>query len=35
MSELVLGVQPRTKPLIYFWRCAARQYGRLESGCQK
>jgi len=34
-SELFLPIRPRTKPLIYFWRDAARQSWRLESGCQK
>ena len=34
-SESILWLQPRTKPLIYFWQSAARLSRRSESGRQR
>jgi len=35
MLESFLPVQPKTKPVMYFWWGAAWSPGRLKAGCQK
>jgi len=35
MSESISRVQPRLKPVIYFWRGLSQPSGRLESGVKE